>query len=75
MAYQPSGPISALGAFGPRADMGPLGLICHAIWILACIILYISALSSFINNRSAAQPQITALQLHNNFSFIKFLQK
>jgi hypothetical protein len=40
MAYQPSGPISALGAFGPRADMGPLGLIYHAIWILACIILY-----------------------------------
>jgi hypothetical protein len=36
--YQPSGPISALGAFGPWADME---LICHAIWILACIILYI----------------------------------
>ena len=33
--------ISALGAFGPRADMGPLGLICHAIWILARIILYV----------------------------------
>jgi hypothetical protein len=33
--------ISALGAFGPRADKGPLGLICHAIWILACIFLYI----------------------------------
>jgi hypothetical protein len=33
--------ISALGAFGPQADMGPLGLICHAIWILACIILYL----------------------------------
>jgi hypothetical protein len=39
MAYQPSGPISSLGAFGPWADMGPLGLICHAIWILTCIIL------------------------------------
>jgi hypothetical protein len=26
--------------------MGPLWLICHAIWILACIILYISALSA-----------------------------
>jgi hypothetical protein len=39
MAYQPLGPISALGAFGPRADMGPLRLICHAMWILACIIL------------------------------------
>jgi hypothetical protein len=25
--------------------MGPLGLICHAIWILACIILYLSSLS------------------------------
>ena len=24
-----------------RADMGPLGLICHAIWILAYIILFI----------------------------------
>ena len=33
--------ISALAAFGPRADMGPLGLICHAIWIVACIILFI----------------------------------
>ena len=37
----PRAPISALGAFGPRADMGPLGLICHAIWILPCIILFI----------------------------------
>jgi hypothetical protein len=32
MAYQP---------FGPLADMGPLGVICHAIWILACNILYL----------------------------------
>jgi hypothetical protein len=36
MAHQPTGSISALGAFRLRADMGPLGLICHAIWILAC---------------------------------------
>jgi hypothetical protein len=41
MANQPFDSISARGVFGPRADMGPLGLICHAIWILACIILYI----------------------------------
>jgi hypothetical protein len=34
--------ISALGPhISPRADMGPLRLICHAIWILPCIILYI----------------------------------
>jgi hypothetical protein len=34
--------ISALNGpnISPRAGMGPLGLICHAIWILACIILY-----------------------------------
>jgi hypothetical protein len=32
-------------------------------------------LSSFSNDRSAAQLKITALQLHNNFIFIKFLEK
>jgi hypothetical protein len=43
MTYQPLGSISALWAFGPQADVGPLGPICHAIWILTCtrIILYI----------------------------------
>jgi hypothetical protein len=40
--YQPEWPhISAQGLKAPRADMGPRGLIYHAIWILACIILFI----------------------------------
>jgi hypothetical protein len=34
MAYQPKWP-----HISPRADMGLLRLICHAIWVLACIIL------------------------------------
>jgi hypothetical protein len=43
------GPISALKAFSSRADMGPLGLICHAIWILSCIISYIYVMYNLDN--------------------------
>jgi hypothetical protein len=39
-AYQPE--FSPRGWYGAtRADISALGLICHAIWILTCIILFI----------------------------------
>jgi hypothetical protein len=38
-------------------------------------IFYLSTLSSFSSDRSAASPKIAALQLHNNSIFIKFLEK
>jgi hypothetical protein len=37
----PTVPISAREPKVQRADMGPRGLIYHAIWILACIIVFI----------------------------------
>jgi hypothetical protein len=46
--YQPSSPISALGAFGSWTDVWPLRLICYAIWILACIIPFLMYLSQIV---------------------------
>jgi hypothetical protein len=41
MAYQPEWPHISPRAEGPEGWYGAWGLICHAIWILACIILFI----------------------------------
>jgi hypothetical protein len=45
------GPISALGVFVPRADVGTLGLIDHETLILARVIMYLSHEFYHINKK------------------------
>jgi hypothetical protein len=47
----------ALGTFGPPAYIGPLGMICQAILILACIILYDIHVRPIFNTLSAKRAQ------------------